>query len=148
MLHRHSATARVITLLAVCIGFVMPMMVLAQSADLRATIRAELMNDPRSAQLSGAELDAMVNALAAEAQEKGISPNDIAWRPQAEVASYGPDAGAGGTCDGFPEFFCTVRHALGFDGSNVVIPIGLLVTSGLLWFLLHELRLHHRKGLK
>lgn len=41
--------------------------------SLRAAIRADLMSDPRSAEMSPTEIDAMVEALAAQAEEEGVA---------------------------------------------------------------------------
>ncbi|MBV9191270.1 MAG: hypothetical protein JOZ85_12350 [Betaproteobacteria bacterium] len=117
-----------------------PQLALAQS-DLKATIRAELLKDPRSAQMSPAQLDAMVELLANGAQKQGITAYDITWRPNGEKAA---SLEANPECGSMPGFLCTLNKAFGFDGSNVYIPLGLLITSGLLAFLLIELLHHHR----
>src|SRR3989344_3194487 len=52
----------------------MPLLAFAQEEDiLRSTIRADIMSDPRSAEMSPTEIDALVNALAMQAQEQGIA---------------------------------------------------------------------------
>ena len=52
----------------------MPFLAFAQEEDtLRSTIRADIMNDPRSSEMSPTEIDALVNALAAQAQEQGTA---------------------------------------------------------------------------
>lgn len=58
-------------LIAVCA----PVFALAQSeqSDLGAAIRADLQQDPRAAEMSEAELDALVAALAAEAEASGAA---------------------------------------------------------------------------
>lgn len=48
-----------------------PLAAFAQEDTLRAQIRADLMQDPRTAELSEAELDALVAALANEAEATG-----------------------------------------------------------------------------
>ncbi len=48
-----------------------PLAAFAQEDTLRAQIRADLMQDPRTAELSGVELDALVAALANEAEATG-----------------------------------------------------------------------------
>lgn len=45
----------------------------ATNEDLRAQIRADLEKDPRTAQMSSAELDALVAALADEAEAQGTA---------------------------------------------------------------------------
>ena len=52
--------------------FLLPVLVFAQSDDaLRAKIRADIMSDPRSSEMPPAEIDAMVEALAGQAEEEG-----------------------------------------------------------------------------
>ena len=55
-------------------GFV-PLMAFAQTAgeELRAQIRADLMQDPRASALSETEIGGMVNALATQAEEEGTA---------------------------------------------------------------------------
>lgn len=132
--------------LSIAMGLALPLAALAQSSALEATIRAELLKDPRSVEMSEAELDAMVQLLAQGAAQEGVSSDEISWRPAEATPAMVVEEETSATCDGFPQFFCTVREALGFDGSNLIIPMGLFVTSGLLWFLLYELRHHHRMG--
>ncbi|MCE9541235.1 hypothetical protein K8R03_01595 [Candidatus Kaiserbacteria bacterium] len=133
-----------LTVLAV----ILPFAVHAQSAsqdDLRATIRAELLKDPRASQLPPNELDAMVNVLAQGATSQGITSGDITWRPAASgVSQQSYEGSSQAFCMGLPAFFCAVSSGFGFDDSNTIIPIALLMTSGLLLFLLYELKHHHK----
>ncbi len=122
-----------------------------QASDLHATIRAEVMKDPRAAQLPEAELEALITALVEGAQEQGMTSEDFQQRsqlPDGPALTMPAQDMAMSTCDGMPQFICTIESAFGFDGSNTVIPVGLLVTSGLLWFLLYELKHHHKMGFK
>lgn len=57
-------------LLALVLG---PVIVLAQSADLRSEIRADIQNDPRAAEMSSEEIDALVEAIALEAEQSGAA---------------------------------------------------------------------------
>lgn len=50
-----------------------PIALFAQEDDLRAQIRADLMTDPRSAEMSSAEIDALVSALADKAETDGTA---------------------------------------------------------------------------
>ena len=62
----------------------LPVLIHAQttsSSALDATIRAAIMQDPRSASLSAAQINAMVSALSAQAQTKGLTAQNIAYRP-------------------------------------------------------------------
>jgi hypothetical protein len=121
----------------------LPLSVFAQSNDLRASIRAEVMKDPRTAQMSPAEIDGLVDMLANGAQKQGVTAKDIAWQPRETQTAAAP-SGGGSSCLGMPQFFCTVERSFGLDGSNPYIPVGLLATSGLLVFLLYELKHHHK----
>ena len=54
---------------------VLPALVFAQSdaEALRAQIRADLMQDPRSSEMTSAEFDAMVEEIASEAESSGVA---------------------------------------------------------------------------
>ena len=58
---------------AAFIALALPLAALAQEDALHSTIRAGIMSDPRSAQLSQAEINTMVNALADQAQTQGTA---------------------------------------------------------------------------
>lgn len=107
--------------------------------DLSGVIRAAILSDPRTAEMSEAEIDAMVTTLVAEAQAQGVTASDILWRPQEEAAGTGAQAGSCGA-------LCKLTNAFGFDGSDVTIPFSLGVVAALLLFvigmLLHRLG-HH-----
>ena len=80
----HRARAEVfITVLAI-LFLCMPLFVHAQATSqsaLDATIRAAIMQDPRSASLTAAQINAMVAALSAKAQTQGLTAQDIAYHP-------------------------------------------------------------------
>ena len=78
-----------------------PTLSLAQEDELSTTIRAALLSDPETANLSQADLDAVVAALAAEAEGQGVTGEDIAWRPQ-EPAPAGSASEQVDTCGGLP----------------------------------------------
>jgi len=69
----------IIIAVALCCAFSMPFFVSAQTApdNLRATIRAQIMSDPRTTGLSEVQIDAMVNILARAAQQRGVTANDL-----------------------------------------------------------------------
>lgn len=70
--------------IAVTASLMMPLFIHAQATPqsaLDATIRAAIMQDPRSASLSAAQISAMVAALSAQAQTQGLTAQDIAYRP-------------------------------------------------------------------
>ncbi len=51
-----------------------PLFAFAQGEDaLQSAIRADIMSDPRSADMSPTELDALVDALASQAEEQGVA---------------------------------------------------------------------------
>lgn len=57
----------------------LPLFAIAQEGDaLRAAIRADIVSDPRSADISPTELDALVDALAARAEEQGSDEDYLA----------------------------------------------------------------------
>ena len=78
MIRAHiTAAVFILVLLALLI---VPVVLHAQASDdLRATIRAQLLSDPRTAGLSEEKLDSMVNLLAEEAQKQGVTASDITW---------------------------------------------------------------------
>lgn len=51
----------------------LPLLAFAQEDQLRAAIRADIMSDPRSSEMAPAEIDAMVDALATQAEEQGVA---------------------------------------------------------------------------
>lgn len=54
--------------------FLLPLLVFAQTDDaLRTKIRADIMSDPRSSEMAPSEVDAMVEALAGQAEEEGTA---------------------------------------------------------------------------
>ncbi|MEK7509826.1 MAG: hypothetical protein AAB605_03880 [Patescibacteria group bacterium] len=56
------------------VAMLLPLFALAQEEDtLRATIRADIMSDPRSSEMSPTEIDALVSALAMQAEEQGVA---------------------------------------------------------------------------
>lgn len=128
----------VLLLAALAVAFLVPAAVYGQaaSADLRATIRAELLSDPRTSSLSQAQIDTLVSLLADEAQKQGITSQDIQWRPQnnerfVAIESAAPEAAecAGG-------FLCIMSEAFGFIGADTTIPFTLGAASmGLVWIL-------------
>lgn len=133
----HTVIALFVVLLAA-----MPAFVLAQAGDveLRATVREAILSDPRTAGMSEAEIEEMVVALTAEAGAQGVTSADISWRPQENVAEAEPATTA---CGNMPSFLCALNRAFGFDGSDMTIPIGLVISSALLLFLIGSMLLHH-----
>ncbi len=114
---------------------------LAQANDesLEATIRAAVLSDPRSQDMTPAEIDAMVAALSRQAQSVGMTSDDIIWRP---APTDGEATGTATTqaCDGF---LCSLNHAFGFDGSDYTIPIWLGACALMLIFLIGGVMEYH-----
>ena len=115
-----------------------PFFVSAQNAssDLRATIRAELLSDPRTSSLSQAQIDALVSLLAQEAEKQGITSQDIQWRPQSTERFIATDSAAPQAPECAGGFLCTMSEAFGFVGADTTIPFTLGAASmGLVWIL-------------
>ncbi|MBI2612255.1 hypothetical protein HYW59_00350 [Candidatus Kaiserbacteria bacterium] len=111
------------------------------STDLQATIRAAILSDPRSSGMTEEEIDAMVAALASEAEMQGVTSQDIMWRPQDPASFDEVGSGSGETC-GYSAFLCALNDAFGFSGSPLIIPLLLGVCSALLLFVLGSILLH------
>ncbi len=126
-------------LFAVCaVVAVLPFLAHAQntSADLRATIRAELLSDPRTSSLSDAQIDTLVSLLAGEAEKQGITSQDIQWRPQSGERFVASGSAAPQASDCAGGFLCTMSEAFGFVGTDTTIPFTLGAASmGLVWIL-------------
>jgi hypothetical protein len=116
----------------------LPLFVHAQQTDLQSTIRAAITSDPRAAGMSPAQIDAMVGALSQKAQQQGVTPQGITWRP------YTPGSTVVEYCAPFPAFFCTLNASFGFYGPDFLIPIWLAVSS-LMLILIVALYRHHRQ---
>ena len=118
-----------------------PLLVVAQS-DLRSEIRAELLSDPRTSGLSSAQIDAMVDLLAEEAQRQGMTVEDIHWRPQ--TFSSGQNGVAQENSCAASAFLCMFNEAFGFAGNDPTIPFVLGAGSmGLVWIIAEKL--HRRR---
>lgn len=135
--------------IAVVIGLLacMPMVLHAQtttSNELSATIRAQLLSDPRTSTLSEAQLNAMVDLLSQEAQKQGLTAKDVVWRPNPPAIGDGTTSATPSSlfsCDG--SFTCLVDEAFGFVGPDTSIPFLLGMSSmGLIWILAEMLHRH------
>lgn len=110
-----------------------------EDSDLRATIRAAILSDPRSASMTQEEIDAMVTALASEAETQGVTSEDITWRPQ-DPATF--DETQSSQACGYPAYLCALNDAFGFSGSPLIIPLLLGISSALLLFVIGSILLH------
>lgn len=127
----HAAVTFAVAALFV-LALAVPLYTQAQSSDLRTTIRAALLSDPRTSGLSATQIDAMVEVLAEEAKKRGISSEDIQWRPVSEQTFSDTSGEEVRSCGNIPSFLCALNTAFGFNGSDPTIAIGLGVTSALL----------------
>ncbi len=112
---------------------VLPQAGFAQESELRETIRAEILKDPRAASIPESQLASMIDALAREAEAQGITSEDITWTPtsQSRAAACG--------------FLCNVNAAFGFDGGAYIMPVLLLLASAVGVFAFYIRRHHHRR---
>lgn len=131
--------ARLLLALVLSAGF-LPSLAFAQ-ADLQATIRAALAGDPRTAGMTQVQIDSMVAALTQEAQQQGMTPQDVTWRPVVDS----PTAQELDACGSMPAFFCLLNTSFGLAGPDYVIPFLLGLTSLILIFIIAMLleRHHH-----
>ncbi|MCR4325822.1 MAG: type II secretion system protein M [Patescibacteria group bacterium] len=115
----------------------LPLAVSAQTAQdqLRATIRAEILSDPRTSTLTSAQLGAMVELLAQSAEREGITASEITYRPQS-LQNIPTSPEFADICGDTPAALCVFSRAFGFLGPAYVIPFTLGAASmGLVWIL-------------
>jgi hypothetical protein len=120
------------------LGLIAPAITLAQ-ADLQSTIRAQILQDPRTASMSQVQIDALVSALSQSAQQQGLTPQDITWRPTGEQPVAPTNF-----CAPYPQYLCVMSAAFGFIGGDYIIPLWLAVLS-LLFLLTNALHKHHER---
>ena len=114
--------------------------VLNNLSYLQSTIRAAIAADPRTQGMSQAQIDAMVGALSQHAQNQGLMPNDITWRPISNTPAAQQMVIS---CGAFPTIFCTLSYSLGFIGNDSTIPIWLFVASLLMITIIMLIRRQH-----
>ena len=133
------------------IAVALPYAVHAQesSSDVRAAIRSELANDPRTAGFSETQINAMVDILLAQAQKDGLSASDITWQPQ-QAETFDTEEGTAtnetvGPCDS-AGVLCKFSEAFGFVGPLSIIPFILGATSmALIWIFAEMLHKHRMR---
>lgn len=137
-------------ILALLFSAALPLFVYAQAQsqdDLHAAIMAELLRDPRTANIPPAQLQVLVDALAQKAQVQNVSASDIRWHPQSTTGLVSQDQSMGfypsGCADGFSSL-CSISDAYGFSDESPTIPLALLVSSGLLILLIVRMIRHHQ----
>lgn len=116
------------------------------AGDVSAVIRSSLLQDPRTANLSQPELDAMVAILVAESEQKGLTAEQIQWRPGSDVSNSASELYVeDDTCASWPPL-CTFNAAFGFDDPNSLVPAIFGVTSiGMVWILAEVLHVRSRR---
>lgn len=70
----------------------LPFFAYAQNADLRATIGGALLEDPAAAALPQAEFEALLDAMVADAEARGLTSEDIAFVPTPPEQPFSPQA--------------------------------------------------------
>ncbi|QQG38147.1 MAG: hypothetical protein HYS26_01160 [Candidatus Kaiserbacteria bacterium] len=111
--------------------------------ELRSTVRAAILSDPRSASMSEAEIDAMVEALSGQAAEQGVTASDITWQPQ--QSEFPATSKGEPTSCAYPTLLCSLNEAFGLSGSSILLPTALGVVSALLLAVVAMMIEHHRK---
>lgn len=114
------------------------------TSELEATIRAAIVSDPRSAEMTEAEIDAMVAALVSEAEGQGVTSEDITWRPQ-DPSTLDQESSSSAEACGYAAFLCALNDAFGFSGYPLLIPLLLGVSSALLLFVIGSILLHSHR---
>jgi hypothetical protein len=136
-----SVSKKQIAGVALLLGLLIPVASFAQTQpDLQSTIRAAIAADPRAQGMSQAQIDAMVGALSQKAQNQGLTPNDITWRPVSNTPAAQQVAIS---CGAFPTIFCTLSYSLGFIGNDSTIPVWLFVASLLMITIIMLMRRQH-----
>lgn len=125
-----SLRSKILTASLFALLLAVPLLSHAQSTSntsLEAAIRAQLLLDPRSANMNPQQFDALVKALTSEAQQQGMTPQQINWKP--EVHQGLPQVLqpiSQPTCD---TFMCSLLYALGLSGNDVATAIWLGIAA-------------------
>jgi hypothetical protein len=93
--------------------------------QLRATIKTEIMADPRSQTMTPAQINSLVDALTIQAQEQGLTSSQLTYRP----GTQNPTGSS--TLTPCSDISCSIGRAFGLDGSLPLIPIALFVVAAL-----------------
>jgi hypothetical protein len=130
-------------LLALMVGLIMPTLIFAQGqavvqGELQAAIWTSLLEDPRTANIPPADMQALVDSLAAEAQAQNITAADILQKSSLDGSSVVvPSALC--TEEGIMGYLCKFNQAIGFSGGSYEVPLILLVVSGILILVVWEM---------
>ena len=134
-LRRSAGASWTILLITIALTLCSAVIAHAQTADhnqLRSTIYAQVMSDPRSKDLSQAQVYALVNALAQQAQAQNVTSSQITYRPQAPEAQS--------TLTACNDVMCSFSRAFGLDGTFLLIPLTLLILAIMFIFLYSHMR--------
>ena len=137
----------VVQILSGIIALSLPLIVSAQAAqqdDLHAAIWSSLLADPRTAHILPAEMQQLVDALAAQAQAQHLTAADILWRPtsQQPAPSVAETAQGAQCAAGFSGFLCKINQSFGFGSNDLIIPGFLFASSGLLAVVIRRMRIN------
>lgn len=125
-----ASTVVIMMALALSIAFCMAPAAHAQSADLKASIRTVLAQDPRAASLPPAQLEEMATILSAQAASQGITVRDVAGTYEPT-----PPACSGAIC---------ILHMLNDTGALLLLVLGILAAIAIILAAIHEYKLHVR----
>ena len=118
--------------ISIAIVALIPLAASAQTAaqdSLRATIKAEITADPHTSTMTEAQINAMVDALAVQAQKQGVTANQLTNRPWTYSAPAATPSISQSTCTA--GFLCAFENAYGLLGGPLMIPIALFVICAL-----------------
>ena len=114
----------------------------ATQDQLRATIYAQITADPRSKTMTQAQIYALVNALADQAQKQNVTTDQLTSKP-------GEAPTPASTLTPCSDVTCSVTRAFGLDGSFPIIPLALFILATLfilLYSLMRELGHPHAQA--
>jgi hypothetical protein len=124
----------VVTVGLLCFGSFVP--AFAQSAgsstQLRDAIRSEIMQDPRSASLTPAQLTALVESLTIKATSQGMTAQQISWHPGIVPAVATTTAPALQVVCSGTDVACQISKATGATLAAVDLSLLFLVILALL----------------
>jgi hypothetical protein len=102
----------------------------SDSSALRETIRQAISSDPRAAGLSETEISLLTEALLQQAQDQGVTAQDLLYRPG---TTFGVSDTRGAD---MPGLLSTMTEALGFGDGDNTIPVVLWGSGMVLLFIL------------
>ena len=141
---------KIIATATITLALIFPLAVYAQAAQdqLHAAIWASLLADPRTANIPPEQMQALVDALAEKAVAQNMTAEDISNGSTMGSTAATPVAAQEMECQrGIMGYLCAFNRSFGFSGDNYIVPLMLLVTSGLLIVVIWEMIIHHRRKL-